>query len=368
MSDLQPVVQKLRQFGLTRTEAEVYVAALQEASGGPVSAYKVAQAMGRDPANLAKNLAALEKHAAVRVVQEKPRLYLPVMPAEFTAALLDRMKDVGRQLVADLERLSGPQSTGLTLSLRDNQQALDQAAELLKGCTSELLIFASRDVIDYLGRDFGELASRGNCRVRYLGVEPSGIALAEDTIIPMPAGFSEDPPLPWLQLIVDRSCWLTAQFNRPESPDFPCGWWSDDPAMARVMAGALDAACDGVPYQFTPPPRVAEEVPPTEAPLVEETVEPEVAPEPEPEPEPQPEPEPDIEPQLEAEPDFESGAREAFTPSDEPQAATLPTPPEPEPKKQAEAAAGESVLDDEDDLEDEDDDGFEFVVRHEEDD
>lgn len=54
MAILNPAIQKLRQLGLTRTEAEVYLATLQQATGGPVSAYKVAQAMGRDPANLGK--------------------------------------------------------------------------------------------------------------------------------------------------------------------------------------------------------------------------------------------------------------------------------------------------------------------------
>ena len=45
MVENAPIIQKLRQLGLTRTEAEVYIAALQEAADGPVSGYKVAQAM-----------------------------------------------------------------------------------------------------------------------------------------------------------------------------------------------------------------------------------------------------------------------------------------------------------------------------------
>ncbi len=282
MADPAAIIQKLRLLGLTRTEAEVYLAVLQESSAGPVSGYRVAQAMGRDPANLAKNLSALEKQGAVRVIQEKPRLYLPVLPVEITASLVEQMREAGKELVSQLEQFAEPRSSGLTLALRNNEQALDRAAELMRTCREELLIFASKDVVDYLAREFGELASRSDCRVRYLGVEPSGIALAEDTVIPMPEGFSEDGPLPWLQMIVDRKAWLIARFNRPDSSEFPCGWWSDDSAMAGIMAVSLDSICHGATYEFTAHPAPAAKETET-TPTGEE-----VTPEPEPEAVPEP--------------------------------------------------------------------------------
>ena len=344
MTDLAPLIQKLRQLGLTRTEAEVYVAVLQESGPGPVSGYKVAQAMGKDPANLGKTLAALEKHGAVRAIQDKPRLYLPVLPADFTNALVGRMKEVGESLVTQLEQFSRPQPTGLTLSLPNNVQALDQAIALMRSCVSELLIFSSRDVIDYLGREFGELASRGNSKVRFLGLEPSGIALAENTVISLPAGFSNDGSKPWLQMVVDRRAWLVAQFNRDANENLPCGWWGDDPAMASIMGAALNAACDGVPYEFKPPaapipdPDFSE--PEDKAPSYDAGI-------------------------SEEEPEFESGfmtvsATTESTDAQEPQEIISEPEPQPEPSEPETPPEPEKkpILPPEDE-------GFTFVVRHE---
>lgn len=253
MATPNPAIQKLRQLGLTRTEAEVYLATLQQATGGPVSAYKVAQAMGRDPANLGKNLSALEKRGAVRVIQAKPRLYLPISPADFADELLQNMQKIGDDLVTHLEGFQGPEPSGLNLALRNNQQALDQASQLLENCQKELQIFTTREVIDYLGKDFGKLASRTNCKIKFLGTTESGIALAHDTIIPMPIGFPEHQQYPWLYMIVDERTWLVAQFNRPDETDFPCGWWGDDPVFARIFSAVFAQASQYPEYEFKNP-------------------------------------------------------------------------------------------------------------------
>ncbi|MBE0566003.1 MAG: hypothetical protein IH621_08610, partial [Krumholzibacteria bacterium] len=93
MNRTAALVQALRDLGLTLTEAEVYVATLEAAAEGPVSGYRVAQGLGRDPANLAKVMAALVRQGAVRVVQEKPRLYLPAAPDAFTEGVVRRFAE-----------------------------------------------------------------------------------------------------------------------------------------------------------------------------------------------------------------------------------------------------------------------------------
>jgi len=198
MADHAPLIQNLRKLGLTGTEAEAYLATIQETAAGPVSAYKIAQSIGRDPANLAKTLTGLEKQGAVRVVQEKPRLYLPVPPEEFTKGILAGMQETGSDLVDMLAQFSGPAPSGLTLALKDNQQALDQAAVLLRQCEGEALISASSDVMEYLGSEFGILAGKADCEVKFLGPEESGIALSQNVINPMPMGFPGDGPHSWL--------------------------------------------------------------------------------------------------------------------------------------------------------------------------
>lgn len=187
------------------------------------------------------------------MVQAKPRLYLPIAPADFADELLQQMQKIGDDLVAHLAEFQGPEPSGLNLALRNNQQALDQAAKLLESCQKELQIFTTKNVIDYLGKDFGNLASRTDCKIHYLGTSPSGIALAHDTVIPMPIGFPDHERFPWLYMIVDGKTWLVAQFNRDDDPDFPCGWWGDDPAFARIFAGVFDRACAPPQYQFKNP-------------------------------------------------------------------------------------------------------------------
>lgn len=244
MVDMAPLITKLRKLGLTRSEAEAYLAAIQETSEGPVSAYKIAQSIGRDPANLAKTLTALEKHGAVRVVQEKPRLYIPVGPEDFTKEILANLEETGKNLVGELSHLRGPDPTGLNLALRDNQQALDQAVAMLRNCQSEALICASGEVMEYLAAEFGNLARRENCEVKFLGLVESGIVSAQNVIIPAPTGFPGSGPHSWLHLVTDRSAWLTAWFSRSDDKQQACGWWSDDPGLATIFATVFSAACE----------------------------------------------------------------------------------------------------------------------------
>jgi len=56
MARIDEITQALVDLGLTKTEAEVYIELLQLSVDGPVSSYKVAQSMGRDPANMSKTL------------------------------------------------------------------------------------------------------------------------------------------------------------------------------------------------------------------------------------------------------------------------------------------------------------------------
>jgi hypothetical protein len=110
-----------------------------------------------------------------------------------------------------------------------------------------LLIFASKDVMDFLARDFAKLATKSDCKVRFLGSESSGLALADETLVPMNTGDPGFEDYPWLHMIVDGQSWLTARFNRDDGPEFPCGWWGDDPAMASIMARPFVLDLEGSP-------------------------------------------------------------------------------------------------------------------------
>ncbi len=242
---LATVIPALLDLGLTRLEAEVYLACLELSGEGPVSSYRVAQAMGRDPANAGKVLNALVKHTAVRVVQQKPRLYLPQPLAEFSERILDGIRARRDEAVRRLATLEAPAVDGVALALCGREQVIDRARALLAGCRSSALVCGSGDAVRDLGRALEDAAADPARDIAVL----SPLAFASETvrIVTMPA----DLPRPggdgaaWLHLVVDDAHWLTAAADagRPEDMD---GWWctasSAAPVLAAVLRGALQSA------------------------------------------------------------------------------------------------------------------------------
>jgi predicted transcriptional regulator len=255
MTDLSIVVQTLRELGITRTEAEVYLATLREAGGGPVSGYRVAQSVGKDPANLSKTLASLEKLGAVRTIQDKPRLYIPVPPSDFTDKLLADMKSNQTNVLQQLADWDISTPKGVPMPLQDQQQTLQKAAQLLTRCRRELLLFADKQMLEKLGTSLEALAASSEVSVNILSLEKLGWAGIEEKVIDLPVGFADPHPVPWLQMVLDRQTWLIASFPSAGTDKLPSGWWSDDPSLALVMGAGLAAAMkNDVEVSFEIPP------------------------------------------------------------------------------------------------------------------
>ncbi len=297
MTDQSIVVQTLRELGITRTEAEVYVATLRESGGGPVSGYRVAQSVGKDPANLSKTLASLEKLGAVRTIQDKPRLYVPLPPAEFTDKLLADMKGNQIKVLDQLSELEISTPRGIPMALHNQEQSLLKATQLMGLCRRELLIFSDKAVLESLGSSLEALAASSDVNVNILCLEKLGWPGLNEIVIPLPVGFSDPQPVPWLQMIIDRQTWLTASFPSAGTDKLPCGWWSEDPSLALIMGASLSAAMETnvevsieIPEVHTvvaePEPEIQMET--TMIPEEPVAVEPAPAVEPEPEPAPTP--------------------------------------------------------------------------------
>ncbi len=246
------VVQTLQDLGITRIEAEVYLATLQESHGGPVSGYRVAQSVGKDPANLSKTLASLEMLGAVRTIQEKPRLYVPVAPADFTNKLIADMKNNRQQVLQQMADLETSSELSIPMALNNREQALEKSFELMSRCRRELLLFADNQTLKLMGTNLEVLAISSDVSVRLLSVEEFSMPGIEENIIGTPVGFADPQPIPWLQMIVDRQSWLTASFASAGVDKLPCGWWSNDPALALVFGAGLAAAVDGAARSVQP--------------------------------------------------------------------------------------------------------------------
>lgn len=232
MSRTDQLVQALRDLGLTPTEAEVYIATIEAAAEGPVSGYRVAQGLGRDPANLAKVMAGLVRHGAVRIVQEKPRLYLPVDPEAFTAGVVERVRERREEAVALLRRFAPVDPGGAPLLVPAFVDAVAAASGLIAGATASVMLHAPEDIVSALAEPLAAAGARSGCRVVVLSPSPVRLTGVESTLVPAP-----EDAAPWLQLVTDRRRWLVARAGSE-----PAGAGGDQAAVAGVLADGLDVA------------------------------------------------------------------------------------------------------------------------------
>lgn len=231
----------LEDLGLSATEAEIYVALLEHCQEGPVSAYRLAQAMGRDPANMTKTLGAMSKHGAVRVTGKRPRLYAPVAPVDFTGALVERLQARQREAVAMLEKIGQPPADEGLHPLESRQQALTIARRLLGEAERVVLLDAAAELLAELADDLGEVAAGEGVTVlaRSDGADaPPGVRLRTEA---GPGSLSADAPGPWLRLTVDGRGCLEAVAHPGDAADLLYGHWSRNPSEAFLAHRNLAA-------------------------------------------------------------------------------------------------------------------------------
>ena len=263
----EQAIQLLQRLGLTATEAEVYFTALRSCAGEPVSSYRLAQIMGRDPANVAKILSSLVRLQAMTVVQDKPRLFLPTDPQAFTDRVLARMQQDGHQAATLLQHLQAPPPDGMTLALTGADQVFAKARQLLADSRVQVLAFGSKECLRELGAELEELAESDERSVRVLSPLAMVVENVELTVC-RPLG--ELQPLlerEFLQLVVDDRAWLHAVLD-DGTDQVPSGWWGDHSPIAAVMAGTLLLAWQAghaAPTTVTPTVSVPGEAPPPSA-------------------------------------------------------------------------------------------------------
>lgn len=248
------ILQVLLDLGLTRLTAEVYLAVLTAGGSGPLSAYAVARTMGRDPANLTKTLASLEKLGAVRAVQEKPRLYLAVPPREFSDRLVEEVQERRERAVALLESLVPEPQPRLVLGLRSPADLRERAERMLAEAATELVLLAGAGALASLAAGVAAAAARPGLSVVLVTAEPAGLAGVDERLLPAALAAQGLPGAAGLQLVCDRRSWLLGTLAEDPAPEAPCGWWCEDPLQAPILAAGLLAAAVG-----GPPPSVVED-------------------------------------------------------------------------------------------------------------
>ncbi|MBK6734813.1 MAG: hypothetical protein IPO18_16415 [bacterium] len=236
-------IQVLRDLGLSRAESEVYLACLQLGAGGAgtLSSYRVAQEMGRDPANVGKIVNALAHLQAIRVVQEKPRLFVAVPPEEFTDHLLGRMRRRGAEAVSLLEDFGGQSADGVAQALTGREQTATRARALFAACRRDLLVAGSPEMVRELGLDLERVAETPGCRVRVVSPQAFSSSVVEISALPTAGRLGQDQNEDWLLVACDDQSWLVALLPQSgTASEGPCGWWSSGSVLARVWADYLE--------------------------------------------------------------------------------------------------------------------------------
>ena len=124
----------LKDLGLTATEAAIYVALLEHCADGPISAYKLAQIMGRDPANLTKALAIEWGPKGVNVNAIAPGY----IETRMTAAIPVMIREVGRRLNA-LSQGGQPQDVAEAVAFFASPDSVGITGSVLRVCGLSLI-------------------------------------------------------------------------------------------------------------------------------------------------------------------------------------------------------------------------------------
>ncbi len=243
MNDNPAFIQALQNLGMTKTEAEVYLATLQTSVEGPVSGYKVAQVMGRDPANLSKTLAHLVKAGAVRLIQDKPRHYIGVPVGDFTEILLARMEDSREKAITLMASLGNTATAQQPTPLAHAPHILAQARRILSQSRGHVVLCCDgktlsqlEEFLEDLGGNFPDLALVISESPR----EISGINfIAYEEPFPMKTGFADNHTENWLLVAANNGQWMSAFYNLDEPAEYTSGWMGNNHEISNPIKGVL---------------------------------------------------------------------------------------------------------------------------------
>lgn len=132
-----PPVDALTALGFTETEALVYCELLK---ASPATGYRLAQAVGKAPANTYQALSALVQKGAAMVDQSGGKSFRAVPASELLAALAAGFETRRKAAAEALERLARPSEDDRIYQLKAADQVMQRAAAMIEGAR-EILLF-----------------------------------------------------------------------------------------------------------------------------------------------------------------------------------------------------------------------------------
>lgn len=208
-------IQALAMMGLTRMEAAVYLQLRALSPVGPATGYKVAKALGKDPASVYAVLEELQRRGVAYAASGPPKGFLPEDPARMIVRLEEDLKAAAE---AAREALSSPAEVAVdddAYCLATAGQVLAVAADMIRGAKHTALLDLSPPALSELGPEVRAAAARGVSLLIRIYAEPGDDArnhLAGTMCVLEPEGLMalEAMPGPILAAAVDERTHVSA--------------------------------------------------------------------------------------------------------------------------------------------------------------
>jgi sugar-specific transcriptional regulator TrmB len=223
----------LAALGFTETEALVYCELLR---ASPASGYKLAQAIGKAPANTYQALAVLTQKGAVLVDDSAGKSFRPAPPAELIAALERGYENRSRAAGQALAQIYQAPEDDRIYQLSTAAQALERARAMIAGAREILLFDLFPRPFEMLRPDLESAHARG---VRVVGVSYSDPG---ETSFPVIDSRGMSPAERWpglqLSLVADAREYMMALLSH-DAGQVLHGVWSDSAYLAALQHNAL---------------------------------------------------------------------------------------------------------------------------------
>jgi predicted transcriptional regulator len=224
----------LAALGFTETEAALYCELLRS---GPATGYRLAQAVGKAPANIYQALAALAQKGAVLVDETEAKAYRAIAPSELLGALQQGFETRRAEAQAALEALHAPAADDRIYHLKTLPQVYERARAMIARAREIILCDLFPAPLAELAPSLERAAAQGVTVGALVYAEAQGLAFP--TILSGAAAFANARwPGLQLSLVVDASEHLVALVS-PDGTRVLHGIWSDSPYLACLKHSGL---------------------------------------------------------------------------------------------------------------------------------
>lgn len=228
----------LTAFGFNQLESVVYCELLRQS---PATGYRLAQRVGRVPANVYQSLKALMQKGAIIEESDAANAtsYVPVPPDQLFASLRRQFAMRSETALAALDQVHRPPDQDTLAQLRTASQVVERARSMIDGAREIVLFDMMPELQDLLAPEIRAARARG--------VLVGGIAYRrEDAGDTMP--FKGEPegsvarrwPGLGLILVSDASQQMVAQIST-DMTGVLNAVYSDSPFLSCIMHGLLQA-------------------------------------------------------------------------------------------------------------------------------